>query len=145
MKSAISKSSWRDGLSLMSLGHSLGRGSRNRNRVRLRPDGGTTRKVEAVHRDFEAAVIDIHVQIVIVHFLTLKGIVLRAFNRIRVRAGATGHKVSDASVFVALIVVNVPGKNDDAGAHINLPSFQQVRHFFLWRAGRVASAEHFGV
>ena len=88
-----------------------------------------------MHGDLEAATIDVHHDVVVVHFLTLKRIILGAFNGIRVRSRAASHEVGDAAMLVAFVVVDVSGKNDEPRALVLLPGFQHFRQLLLLRAG----------
>ena len=98
-----------------------------------------------MHRDLDLAAIDFHLQVVVVHILTLEGISGRAFNRISVRSRTARHKISDASVLVTFVVMHVSGEDDDPGAEVLLPRFQKSRQFLLLEAGQMSSTRVLGV
>jgi len=116
-------------------------GHRNRDRVGFGPDRCPAGQIDAMHRDFELAAVDIYLQVVVVNFLTLKRIVSRAFDWIRVGSRASRYEICDAAVFVALIVVHVSRENDDPRAQVLLARFQHLGQFVLRRPGRVSSTE----
>ena len=79
-----------------------------------------------MHGDLQAAAIDIHLQVVVIHFLTLERVVLSAFNRISVRSRTTGHEIYYATMFMAFIVMHMGGENDNSGAEVLLPRLQRL-------------------
>src|ERR1700683_581438 len=101
---------------------------RNRNlyRVGLRPDGLAARQIQTVHRDFQPLPVYFDQQVMVIYLLTLKRIVGRTLNWIRVSSPSPRDKINYAAVFVALIVMHVPGKDDDAEASVRLALFEQL-------------------
>jgi hypothetical protein len=81
----------------------------------------------------------------VVDFFTLERIILGAFNRISVCSGAAGHKISDATVLMAFVIMHVSRENDYPNAQALLPRFQHLGKLLLLRSGGVASPKHFGV
>ena len=69
-----------------------------------------------MHVDLEAAAIDFHHEVVVIHVLALERIVLSAFNRISVCSSTPGHEIGDAAVLMAFVVVHMSGENDDPRA-----------------------------
>src|SRR5260370_1338787 len=126
---------------LMDLRRHLRRRRRNRDRVRFRPERGAARQVQTMHGDLDLAAIDFHLQVVVVHILTLERIVRRAFDRISVRSRAAGHKISDPSVLVTFVVMHVSGENNHPGAEVLLAGFQCSGKFVLLGAGGVSSSD----
>ena len=76
----------------------------------------------------------------IVDFLTLEQVGGLAFDGISMSAAPAAHKISHAAVFVVLVVVNVPGEDHDAGAHLFLAFLQHAGQRLLSRAGGVSAA-----
>jgi hypothetical protein len=101
---------------------------RNRNlyRIGLRPDGLAARQIQTVHRDFHPLPVYFDQQVMVIYLLTLKRIVGRTLNWIRVSSASPRDKINDAAVFMALVVMHVPGKDDDAEASVRLALFEQL-------------------
>src|SRR5579863_9685251 len=99
----------------------------NRHRVRLCPDRLAGSQVQAVHRYLQLSMIHVNQQVVVVDFLALKGIVPSPLNGIGMRRSSAAYKVSNAVVFMALIIVDVSGKDHDAERSVSLAGLQHFR------------------
>src|SRR5215471_13781610 len=84
---------------------------------------------------------DFDQDVVVVDLAALIGITCGASDGISVGAASTGHKISDAAVFVALIVVDVAGKDDNARPQCLLLRFEIGGHLLFGRPGAVAAAK----
>jgi len=76
----------------------------------------------------------------VIHFLAPKGVVGSAFDGISMRPSSAGDEVSDAAVFVPLVIVYVPRKYYDPRAYGLLPGFQHFRQHLLLRTGGMSSS-----
>ena len=68
--------------------------------------------------------IDLNQQVVIIHLLALKGIVCSSRDRVSVRRPASGDKICDAAMLVALVVVDVPAEHHHAEMCVRLSFLQ---------------------
>src|SRR5215831_8217775 len=84
---------------------------------------------------------DFDQDVVVVDLAALIRITGSASDGISVGAASAGHKISDAAVFVALIVVDVAGKDDNARSQHLLPLFKIGGHLLFGWAGAVAAAK----
>src|SRR5215471_9518823 len=84
---------------------------------------------------------DFHQQVVVVDFAALKRITRNPSDGIGVGAAPASHEISDAAVFVALIVVDVAGKDYNARPQCLLLRFEIGGHLLFGRAGAMAAAK----
>src|ERR1700736_5919928 len=80
-------------------------------------------------------------EVVVVYFLTLEGIARTAFDGICVGGSSSGHEVSDASVLVTLVVMNVPGENDETGPGVGRTFLKYLRQALFGGARGVSAAK----
>jgi hypothetical protein len=113
--------------------------------VGLGPDFFSVDQLQTIHGDAELSMVDLDEQIVIVDFLALEGIGWSALNWVSVGAGSSGHKVGYAAVFVALVVMDVPGEDYETSAGVGLTVLQKFGEFFFRHTRRMAFAEHAGI
>src|SRR5438445_11859358 len=93
----------------------------NGHRIGFCPFGPAILHFQAIHGGFE---FDLDQDVVIIDFLALKRIISGAPYRISVGATATGCEVSDATVLMPFVVMDMAGKHDDSGIHCFLLPFQ---------------------
>src|SRR5215831_10818188 len=84
---------------------------------------------------------DFHQQVVVVDLVALIRITCGASDGISVSAAAAGYEINDSAVLVALIVVDVAGKDDNARSQHLLPLFKIGGHPLFGWAGAVAAAK----
>src|SRR5579862_4248089 len=101
--------------------------NRNLYGVGLRPHCFARGEVQAVHGDRYLLAIDFNHQIVVIHFLALKGIVWCSLNRIGMSASSAGNEISDSAMLVALVVMDVAREDDDAVTGTSLVRLQVFR------------------
>ena len=75
--------------------------------------------------------IDLHQEVMVVDLFALEGITRCPLNGIGVSGPAAGNKISDASVFMALIVVHVSGEHHETGRGVSLAILQYLSQSFL--------------
>ena len=88
-------------------------------------------ELKTVHRDLYPWTLIFQEQVVIIDFLALEWVIRSALDGIRVRASATSHKISDAAMFVPLVVVYMPGEDHDAIRGVGLACFQHGSEILL--------------
>src|SRR5215831_6648448 len=84
---------------------------------------------------------DFHQQVVVVDLAALIRITCGASDGISVSAASACYEIGDAGVFVALIVVDVAGKDYNARSQHLLPLFKIGGHLLFGWAGAVAAAK----
>src|SRR5262249_4589925 len=79
--------------------------------------------------------------VVIIDFLALVRIITCPRDRIGVGASSAAHKISDAPVLVAFIVVDVTGKDHEARPQFLLLLFEISGQLLLARTGTVSASK----
>ena len=79
--------------------------------------------------------INVDEQVVVVHLLALERIVRGAIDGIRVGSSSACHKVGNAAMLVAFVVVHVPGEHNGAKTSMGLAFFQHLRECLLLGPG----------
>src|SRR5208337_1903509 len=109
------------------------------------PYGRAVLDLDLVHGDFRSGVIDLDEEIVVVNAHVFVEVIVRAGDEIGMRAATARDEISDATVLVALVVVNMAVEDDEARACALLVVFQHFSECLLgWPRG-MATAKDFQV
>jgi hypothetical protein len=70
--------------------------------------------------------VDFDEEIVIIHFLALKGIVRGTLDWIGMSCSSAGNEVSHAAVLVPLVIMHMSGENHEANASVRLAALKHL-------------------
>src|ERR1017187_1232590 len=86
--------------------------------------------------------IDLEEQVVVINPAALIRIFCGTGDRVGMGASTTGDKIDHTAMFVALVVMHVPGKDYETRVSSRLPIFKKFRERVLLRSSSMTFAEH---